>query len=99
MSAPSLAPPTQRVLDTAVGKGGERERASERERERKRTELITTEVEYRGMLSILCEHQDSIEKDAANLCSAVIRATLLGSFRIWCSRNCKLDPDPIACVH
>ena len=57
-----------------------------------RTELITIEVGSRGMLShsdleLLAEAIGSTQKDIANLCLTVIRTTLLGSFKIWCSRN------------
>ena len=57
-----------------------------------RTELITIEVGSREMLShsdleLLAEAIGSTQKDIANLCLTVIRTTLLGSFKIWCSRN------------
>lgn len=63
------------------------------------TELITIEVGSWGMLSTsdLCELTSALnhsQKDTANLYSAVIHATLLGSFRISCYRNCKHDPGP-----
>lgn len=57
-----------------------------------KTELLTVEVGSRGMLAssdleplstaIDCSHA-AIE----SLCLLVIRSTLLGSFKIWCSRN------------
>ena len=57
-----------------------------------RTELITVEVGSRGMLGpsslgFLSQAIGSSQKDIANLCQAVIRTSLLGSFKIWCSRN------------
>ena len=57
-----------------------------------KTELITVEVGSQGMLdpsdleplaaAINCQH-----KDIETLCLSVIRTTILGSFKIWCSRN------------
>ena len=57
-----------------------------------KTELITVEVGSRGMMdpsdleplaaAINCHH-----KDIETLCLSVIRTTILGSFKIWSSRN------------
>ena len=57
-----------------------------------RTELITLEVGSRGMVldsdfEMIHSTFVTTRKDAVNLTLAVIRTTLLHSFKIWCSRN------------
>ena len=56
------------------------------------TELVTVEVGSRGTvdeheLSTLQAAFDATTKEVNTLASHIIRATLLGSFKIWCSRN------------
>jgi hypothetical protein len=57
-----------------------------------RSELITIEVGSQGMMGIgdfdsLRAAVNASRKATANLCVEVTRSTLLGSFRIWGSRN------------
>jgi hypothetical protein len=57
-----------------------------------RTELITIEVGSRGMVGIaefdtLRAAINAPLKNTASLCVDIIRASLLGSFRVWGSRN------------
>ena len=57
-----------------------------------RAELITLEVGSRGMLSVedLVGVKDALHvstKEITTLCLATIRAAILGSFRVWSSRN------------
>ena len=57
-----------------------------------KTELITIEVGSRGMVCVadfddLRAAINATQKATTNLCLEVIRTTLLGSFRIWGSRN------------
>ena len=62
-----------------------------------RATLITLEVGSRGMLSVkdlaaiseaLCPSKEQL----STLCVQVIRASILGSFRVWASRNHYSDP-------
>ena len=58
-----------------------------------RSHLITVEVGLRGMLgesdlAALREAIDALRKDLSDLCLHVIRTTILGSLKIWASRNC-----------
>ena len=57
-----------------------------------RAHLITLEVGSRGMLSLddLEELKDALQpstKELTTLCAQAVRASILGSFRIWASRN------------
>ena len=57
-----------------------------------RTELITLEIGSRGMVmdsdfEMIRSTFARTRKDAVNLTLAVIRTTLMHSFKIWCSRN------------
>ena len=58
-----------------------------------KTELITVEVGSRGMLGdsdldALRDAMDATRKEFTGLCLLAIRTAILGSFRIWCSKNC-----------
>ena len=57
-----------------------------------KTELLTIEVGSRGMLTpseldCLLPALDCPRVAIESLCSSAIRATLLGSYKIWCTRN------------
>ena len=61
-----------------------------------RSKLLTVEVGSRGMLSPsdlepLSSAIDCPRSAIETLCSSVIRTTLLESFRIWCSRNIRIQ--------
>ena len=56
-------------------------------------ELTTMEVGSQGMLAdsdldALREAIDAPRKEFTGLCLLAIRTAILGSFGIWCSRNC-----------
>ena len=57
-----------------------------------RATLITLEVGSRGMLSVkdlaaISEALCPSKEELSTLCVQVIRASILGSFRVWASRN------------
>ena len=58
-----------------------------------KTQFITMEVGSRGMLGdsdldALRNAIDATRKEFTGLCLLAIRTAILGSFCIWCSRNC-----------
>ena len=73
-------------------RGGQKQRERERAAGYK-AELTTMEVGSQGMLAdsdldALREAIDAPRKEFTGLCLLAIRTAILGSFSIWCSRNC-----------